>query len=54
MRCTGIKRVVLPNGLRYIGGESFSKNWFEELVLPASVETVAARAFAECERLKHV
>ena len=54
MGCTGIKKVVLPNGLKYIGCESFSKNRFEELVLPSSVETVAAWAFSECTWLKRV
>jgi len=47
----GLKRVILPENLRYIGGYSFTRTDIETINLPASLEYIGTDAFAGCPYL---
>ena len=44
--CSGLKRVELPEGVEVIGEGAFRESGLTELVIPASVREIGARAFA--------
>ncbi len=52
--CTEITTFKFPSKLSILGIQAFSGTGFESIVIPASVETVAFRAFAYCENLRSV
>ena len=49
---SGIKNIVLPQGLKLIGGVAFREaNMLETLVLPDSIEEIGGYAFLNCTEL---
>ena len=52
--CTSLKCIRLPDGFERIGIECFRGSGLEELVLPASVKEIGAKAFEWCKQLKIV
>lgn len=46
--------IYLPDGLKSIGQESFTKNGLTEIFIPSSVELINSRAFSQCFSLKKV
>jgi len=53
--CENLKRVVLPEGTKYIGDLAFAVDAaLEEVVIPSTVSKVGKSAFALCKNLKRV
>ena len=53
VRCRNLKRILLPEGLEYIGKQCFSASGLEGVVLPSSVKAVGGAAFYACEQLRY-
>ena len=53
-KCTGLKAIQLPAGLRAIGKSCFQGSDLRKLVFPASVREICEGAFSECGRLRAV
>lgn len=51
---TTIKRITFPDGLKSIGEYAFYESEIESVVIPSSVESVGAGAFASCRSLKTI
>ncbi len=52
---TDVKKVNLPEGLKFIGDSAFvSSHSLEEINLPASIEAIGEFAFNDCQELKKV
>ena len=49
-----LRSVRLNEGLETLGAHSFEESGLRTLILPASVSSVGASAFAKCEHLEHV
>ena len=49
-----LKNLLLPEGLKTIGEDCFWNSGLEEIIFPASVKEVGARAFYKCEHLRRV
>jgi len=49
-----ITNVILPPTLEVLGHTSFTKTGLDSIVIPASVETIVARAFKACPNLSKV
>ena len=47
-------KMELPSSLKEIEEEAFSNSSIEEVLVPANVETIGARAFADCSRLHKI
>ena len=52
--CTGLRRVLLNDGLEVVCGSSFRCTGLDEVAIPGSVWYVGNRAFADCGNLKQV
>ena len=52
--CTALKGITLPDQLMYIESTAFSGSGLESITVPASVVSVGAVAFSECEFLKEI
>ena len=53
--CGGIRRIVLPDGLRQIGEMAFlGCAQLQRVDVPGSVERIGTLAFARCQKLTHV
>lgn len=46
--------IALPNGLKSIGDNAFGETAVEQLVIPASVETIGMSAFIWCDKLRTI
>lgn len=50
--CSGLKRVILPEGLKKIGFQSFSEcSGLEKINFPSTLEDIGSNSFAYCEKL---
>ena len=49
--CTSLERVVLNEGLQYIGENTFANCPIKTIVIPNSVRSIGARAFNGCTKL---
>ena len=49
--CTSLERVVLNEGLQYIGENTFANCPIKSIVIPNSVRSIGARAFNGCTKL---
>ena len=49
-----IKNVILPEGLKKIGMNTFSSSGIEEVYIPSTVESIGAESFYGCNNLKKV
>ena len=50
--CTGLRKVILPSGLRKIGFQAFSEcSSLEEINFPPTLEDIGSNSFTYCERL---
>ena len=52
--CTALKGITLPDQLMYIESTAFFGSGLESITVPASVVSVGAVAFSECEFLKEI
>ena len=51
---TSIKKVILPEGLKKIGLETFAVSDIEELYIPSTVESIGKDSFKNCPKLQKV
>ncbi len=51
---TGIRRLVIPDGMPFVSGAFSDMNKLESVVLPDSVVIIGERAFRECSNLKEI
>ena len=51
---THIKKIILPEGLKKIGLETFTVSDIEELYIPSTVEFIGKDSFGYCTNLKKV
>ena len=49
-----INEIIIPNGLKSIGGNSFAGWGFETITIPSSVELIRERAFQGCPNLEKI
>ena len=49
-----IKNVILPEGLKTIGEETFKDSKLEEVYIPSTVESIGKESFAYCTKLQKV
>lgn len=52
--CTALRDVSLPDGLVTIGESAFQGSGIRKAGIPASVQSIAVRAFADCGRLEEI
>ncbi len=52
--CTNLRKVTLPQSLRYIREEAFGETALEELTVPGGTELIAEKAFYSCDRLRKI
>lgn len=52
--CSNLRKVTLPQSLRYIREEAFGETALEELTVPESMELIAEKAFYSCDRLRKI
>ena len=50
--CTNLKDIQLPAGLKTIGYQAFAGTAIEQIVLPASITTMAEEVFKQCRSLR--
>ena len=53
-KCSSLKTIVIPDGVRGIGWYAFGKSGLESITIPASVKDIASSAFASCRSLQAV
>lgn len=53
-KCTSLKRIELPSGLKTIGEKAFEESGLEEVRIPEGVTTIGEDAFNNCKNLKTV
>ena len=49
----GIDSIVIPEGIKYIGGHAFEGCEFKSIVLPKSLEYLSKYVFASCKNLEY-
>lgn len=52
--CTNLRKLTLPQSLRYIREEAFGETALEELEVPEGMELIAEKAFYSCEKLRKI
>ena len=52
--CTGLRRLTLPAGVRFLWGHTFAYSALEEITLPEGLASIPAYAFKNCKGLKRV
>ncbi|MCR5077056.1 MAG: leucine-rich repeat domain-containing protein [Prevotella sp.] len=53
-RCTGLKNIVLPEGVTEIGDGAFLNSGITSIRLPQSLQRIKTKAFAGCTELKSI
>ena len=53
-RCRDLRKVVIPNGVEYIGEECFTHSGINEITLPGTMREIGSDAFEDCEQLRLV
>lgn len=53
-RCTSLKKIELPSGLKTIGIDAFSESGLEEIHIPEGVTSIDEYAFYNCKNLKTI
>lgn len=53
-RCTGLKNIVLPEGVTEIGAGAFLGAGIEAIRLPNSLRVIRTKAFAQCAELRSI
>ncbi len=51
---SGIKKVIIPDGVRFAGGERIFGSDLEEVVLPSDLTSIPDKAFYACRRLESI
>lgn len=52
--CGGLKSVILPNGLEYMGEHCLYNCGFTQINIPSTVKTIGESAFMYCEKLESI
>ena len=52
--CTNLTKVILNEGLRFIGKEAFSNTAIEEIEIPSTCKFINDKAFMDCKNLKSI
>lgn len=54
VRCSNLKHIRIPSGVRSIERYAFCESGLLEIVLPESLESIGEGAFTECTGLKKI
>ena len=52
--CKNLKRIEIPNGVKYIGEKCFRSSGIEEIMLPKTLAYIDRNAFEDCEKLRTI
>lgn len=52
--CTSLERVIIEEGVEYVGREAFARTGVKEIVIPASTKGIWGSAFQDCASLQTV